>query len=92
MGNVLAFIDADCIPSPEWLAVAQHVLQTGQFGILGGDVRIACEDRKSLSMVEAYESIFAYRMDRYIARQGFTGTGNLVMRRDVFDDVGPFAG
>ncbi|NOR30971.1 MAG: glycosyltransferase [Sulfitobacter sp.] len=92
VGNVLAFIDADCIPSPEWLAVAQHVFQSGQFDILGGDVRIVCEDRKSLTMVEAYESIFAYRMDRYIARQGFTGTGNLVMRRDVFDRVGPFAG
>ena len=31
-------------------------------------------------------------MDRYIAREGFTGTGNLVVRRDVLDAVGPFAG
>ncbi|MFN3847563.1 MAG: glycosyltransferase [Paracoccaceae bacterium] len=31
-------------------------------------------------------------MDRYIAEQGFTGTGNLVVRRAVLDDVGPFAG
>jgi GT2 family glycosyltransferase len=31
-------------------------------------------------------------MDRYIAREGFTGTGNLVVRRKVLDAVGPFAG
>ena len=31
-------------------------------------------------------------MRRYIAEEGFTGTGNLVVRRAVLDDVGPFAG
>ena len=31
-------------------------------------------------------------MDRYIAREGFTGTGNLVVRAPVLRDVGPFAG
>jgi GT2 family glycosyltransferase len=43
-------------------------------------------------VLEAYESIYAYRMDRYIAREGFTGTGNLVIHRKIFDSVGPFAG
>ena len=38
------------------------------------------------------ESIFAYRMDWYIARQAFTGTGNLAARRDVMLRVGPFRG
>jgi hypothetical protein len=60
--------------------------------ILGGDVRIAVSDPNRLTVLEAYESIYAYRMDRYIAREGFTGTGNLVIRRSIFDDVGPFAG
>jgi GT2 family glycosyltransferase len=31
-------------------------------------------------------------MDRYIAREGFTGTGNLVVRRSVLEAVGPFGG
>ena len=60
--------------------------------ILGGDVRIAYENPARLTALEAYESIYAYRMDRYIAREDFTGTGNLIVRRAVFDDVGPFAG
>jgi GT2 family glycosyltransferase len=31
-------------------------------------------------------------MKEYIAKQGFTGTGNLAIRREVFEDVGPFGG
>jgi len=31
-------------------------------------------------------------MDLYIRDQGFTGTGNLAVRREVLDEVGPFAG
>lgn len=91
-GDVLAFIDADCIADPGWLALAETALADPGAAILGGDVRIALADPGRLTMLEAYESIYAYRMDLYIAQQGFTGTGNLVMRRAVFEDVGPFGG
>ncbi len=91
-GGILAFIDADCLADPGWLSVAQAAMADPQATVLGGDVRIACEDPARLTALEAYESVYAYRMDRYIAREGFTGTGNLVIRRPVWDDVGPFAG
>ena len=91
-GDVLAFIDADCLADPEWLGAATREMADTQTQILGGDVRIAYEDPEDLTVIEAYESIYAYRMDRYIAREGFTGTGNLVVRADVLADVGPFAG
>ena len=92
MGEVLAFLDADCLADPAWLAEAATALADPQAMILGGDVRIAWADPARLTMLEAYESIYAYRMDRYIAREGFTGTGNLVVRQGVLDKVGPFAG
>lgn len=91
-GEILAFIDADCLADPGWLAAAEAAMADPAAEVLGGDVRIALADPARLTMTEAYESIYAYRMDRYIAREGFTGTGNLVMRRAVFDAVGPFAG
>lgn len=91
-GDILAFIDADCLADPAWLAVAEHEMSDPEIQILGGDVRIAYSDPDRLTMLEAYESIYAYRMDRYIAREGFTGTGNLVVRRTVIEAVGPFAG
>ena len=91
-GDVLAFIDADCLADPEWLATAAHELADPDAEILGGDVRIAMADATRSTALEAYESIYAYRMDRYIRREGFTGTGNLVVRRSVLEAVGPFAG
>lgn len=92
-GGILAFIDADCVADPEWLAVIEAVF-AGDPGaeILGGDVRILYADAGRITPLEAYESIYAFRMDRYIAREGFTGTGNLAVRRAVLDRVGPFAG
>lgn len=90
-GDILAFIDADCIAHPGWLeAIATRIGQGQQ--ILGGDVRIHHRDPKHPTIWEAYESEFAYRMEYYIRDKGFTGTGNLAVTRAVFDDVGPFAG
>lgn len=95
-GNILAFIDADCTADPGWLGAIETAL-TPQIGagsamVIGGDVRIARRDPERATMLEAYESVFAYRQEEYIARQGFSGTGNLAMPRQVHDAVGPFCG
>ncbi|MEM9267312.1 MAG: glycosyltransferase family A protein [Pseudomonadota bacterium] len=90
-GEILAFIDADCVADPGWLvAIAARIRAGAQ--ILGGDVRILHADPARPTLWEAYESEFAYRMEHYITRQGFTGTGNLACTRAVFQAVGPFAG
>lgn len=91
-GDILAFIDADCIADRAWLESAEQAMADPEAQVLGGDVRIAYAEHSKITMLEAYESIYAYRMDRYIAREGFTGTGNLVVRRAVLDEVGQFAG
>lgn len=89
-GDVLAFIDADCLARFNWLEEA--AARIGFADILGGDVRIGYANPRRLTMLEAYESIYAYRMARYIREEGFTGTGNLVVKRSVLETVGPFAG
>jgi len=91
-GDVLAFIDADCIADLSWLAVAETALADPEAEILGGDVRIALADPARPTMLEAYESVYAYRMDLYIAKQDFAATCNMVIRRQVFDSVGSFGG
>ncbi len=90
--EILAFIDADCLADLGWIAAIRAVFADPSAEILGGDVRIAYGDSARVTMLEAYESIYAYRMDRYIAEQGFTGTGNLAVRRPVLEAVGPFRG
>ena len=90
---VLAFIDADCRAGPGWLqAAVTAVTQGGDRGVVGGDVRIDFIDEHRLTPVEAYEAVFAYRQRMYIEKQGFSGTGNLAMHRNVHAAVGPFAG
>ncbi len=90
-GPILAFIDADCIADPGWLAAIVRRFENPEAKILGGDVRIWREGAAATAL-ECYESIYAYRMDLYIRDQGFTGTGNLAVRREVLADVGSFAG
>ena len=59
---------------------------------LGGDVRIWRSDGRKFGAIEAYESVFAYRFKMYIEKQGYSGTGNLAVRRADFARVGPFRG
>jgi glycosyltransferase involved in cell wall biosynthesis len=92
-GRLLAFIDADCTADASWLAAIEAALTSpGSSMVIGGDVRIARRDPERATMLEAYESVYAYRQEEYIQRQGFSGTGNLAMPRHVYDAVGPFCG
>lgn len=92
-GDILAFIDADCVAAPGWLAtIEQHFTQSPDATVLGGDVRILQQDAQHPTMLEAYESVFAFRMKKYIQEKGFTGGGNLAVRAWVFRKVGPFLG
>ena len=92
-GALLAFIDADCIADPGWLGAIEAGLTGPDCSmVIGGDVRIARRDPGRATMLEAYESVYAYRQEEYIARQGFSGTGNLAMTRQAYDAVGPFCG
>lgn len=91
-GAVLAFIDADCTADPGWLAEAAARLAAPGAPVLGGAVFIACADPARPTALEAYESVFSFRMDRYLRDKGFTGTGNLAMRAEAMAAVGPFGG
>jgi glycosyltransferase involved in cell wall biosynthesis len=92
-GDILAFIDADCRAHPDWLrSMVSALASSGPGMALGGDVRIWRADATRASAIEAYESVFAYRFKLYIEKHGYSGTGNLAMRRADFDRVGPFAG
>lgn len=92
-GATLAFIDADCVAGAGWLAaIVRRFAADPATLILGGDVQILQVDPDRPTAIEAFESEFGYRMEHYIKGQNFTGTGNLAMRRAVFDRVGGFAG
>jgi glycosyltransferase involved in cell wall biosynthesis len=91
--DILAFTDSDCRAHPDWLNSALTTLEGApQQTILGGDVRIWREPDAAMTALEAYESVFAYRFKLYIEQHGFCGTGNLVVCKSDFDNIGPFRG
>lgn len=85
---LLAFIDADCIAEPQWLAAGLAGLTDHDF--VGGPVNVIVDHNAPLSPAEAYEMVFAFNNEAYIRRKGFTGSGNLFVPRRIFDDVGSF--
>lgn len=87
-GGVLAFIDADCTASPAWLEEGLKGLE--RFDVVGGRVDVAVADEARMSGAEAFERVFAFDFRSYIEDKGFTGSGNLFCRREVFEDVGGF--
>lgn len=84
----LFFIDSDCVADPDWIATAFGV--AGQGDLVGGHVLVFDETPPPRSGAEAFETVFAFDFRRYIEEKGFSGTGNLLTRRDVYEATGPF--
>jgi GT2 family glycosyltransferase len=87
-GNILAFIDSDCVPEPDWLSEGVEALS--EYDFIGGSVTVLVDDPRRRTPAEAFESVFAFDFKTYITKKGFTGAGNLFCTRAVFDQVGGF--
>lgn len=86
--RVLAFLDADCVPAPDWLANVRAVAPRAD--LIGGRVSVFDETPPPRTGAQAFETVFAFNFRSYIEDKGFSGAGNLVTHRAVFDAVGPF--
>ena len=84
----LLFIDSDCVPCPGWIAAARRAI--GAAPLVGGHVGTFDETPPPRSGAEAFEAVFAFDFQDYIERKGFSGAGNLLTTRAVFDAVGGF--
>ena len=87
-GKVLAFIDSDCLPDKRWLEEGLSELRYAD--IAGGRVDVVVEDPRRMTAAEAFESMFAFRNDRYVKELNFTVTASMFVWRSVFDAVGGF--
>ncbi|RAH98806.1 glycosyltransferase [Acuticoccus sediminis] len=89
---VIAFLDSDCIPMPDWLTTIRgHAEEVGRSAlVLGGRVDICFESPPPRSGAEAFERVFAFDQKGYVETKGFAVTANLVVSRETFARVGPF--
>lgn len=84
----LWFLDADCVPAPDWLDCARQVCSRAE--IVGGDVTVFDESAPPRSGAQGFETVFAFDCRAYVQEMGFAVTANLLTRRDIFYRAGPF--
>lgn len=99
-GNVLAFTDAGCRPTPGWLAAAvaalhgaptDGVVADGVVDAVGGPVSLIFRDGRGPSTpAERFEAERAFPQQAYIRDEGFAVTANLVLTRSAFEAAGGF--
>lgn len=90
-GRILAFTDADCIPDARWLANAVKYFEPPHScDAIGGEVVVLTSPRRGVA--ELYDSVYGFDQRRRIVADGYAVTANMLVRREVFGAVGPFAG
>ncbi len=90
VGDILAFTDADCVPSVNWLEEGIKFFDSNHsFHLLGGDVRPVCRGANP-SAVELYDHIFNINQKDYVISNNVAATANLFARRSLVDEIGPF--
>ena len=90
---ILAFIDSDCIPDPDWLAaVVGRFVRDPNIGVLGGRIEVTVSSPGRPTGAEAFELLYGFRQSLQIRRHRFSATANLAVRRRIFEEVGPFGG
>lgn len=89
-GEIIAFTDADCIPSPDWIQNAVYYLNNNRFcSRIAGYIEIFYNNPKPTT-AEYYNSIFAFPQKSHATYSGTSVTGNMITYKNVFDAVGVF--
>lgn len=87
-GEILAFIDGDCIAEPRWLSELVRPFGDPEVGCVAGELGHAraetAAERQATRMFGAWQR-YAVSSD-----PPYAITANAAYRRDVFDDIGPF--
>lgn len=87
-GNILAFLDSDCVAHQDWLRNGCHALASKD--LVGGAMVLSFKNSTRRTAVEAFEAQFAFANQRYVEKEHFSVTANMLVRRTTFDTVGGF--
>lgn len=86
-GEIIAFIDVDCTPAPDWLEKGLEAIDTASGTIVAGAVEMLPGNEKSVwHFFDAVYNINNYRS----VQRGFAKTANLFVPRKAFKTVGEF--
>jgi cellulose synthase/poly-beta-1,6-N-acetylglucosamine synthase-like glycosyltransferase len=87
-GEILAFVDADCLVEPQWLTELVRPFEDPEVGSVAGDLQhtppTTAAERQAARMLGNWQR-FAFTSD-----PAYPITANAAYRRDVLDRIGPF--
>ena len=90
-GRLLAFVDDDCVPAPDWLGAFVRESERDDRRLLGGRVENALPGNPYSTASEQITQ-FVYEYNRGAqAREPFFTTNNMALAADLFRAVGGFA-
>ena len=90
-GEILAFTDADCIPSPSWLenGIAYFSGQEN-YDMVIGRIDVLSPEEKTPNLVELYQIVIAFPQEQHLKQFKAGATANVMIRRSVIRTVGKF--
>lgn len=90
-GARVGFTDADCLPTPHWIARAVAWLPSPEARrVIGGRVDLFARDPDMPTLAEAYDMALGFRQPTNVEQRHFSVTANLFTTRATLDAVGPF--
>lgn len=91
-GDVIAFTDADCIPSSTWLETGvNYLLENPDCGLVAGKIEMFFDDPDNVSVVELYDHVvMGFPQEEFVKRRKAGMTANIFTRKPVIDKVGIF--
>jgi len=84
-GNILAFCDADCLPTPTWLEEGLAALEGAD--VVAGEVRFLAPAKPTIWSLLTMDMFLDQRQNVRLSRGV---TANLLVRRQDFDEFGGF--
>lgn len=90
-GEYCVFLDADCLPAPDWLEQLARIVPTRPEAIHLGYIALPSEESTLLRAYEDYyDSKLRYLIEHRMSECYFGHGGNMVLSTKLLADVGPF--
>ena len=87
-GNILAFLDSDCIPNPNWVEVIAKLFSNPNIHVIGGGVTF--EEKNYWTLADNISMFYEYYYKNPPGVRLILPSLNFAIRKEVFDEVGGF--
>lgn len=90
-GDLIAFLDCDCLPNTDWLITAELLL-VPPGAVVGGPVEVSVANLRPdlINPAQLFDLLYGFDVARSFHRDGLLLSANLLTSRETFFRVGDF--